>query len=191
RLAVPLPHELQLPVGAGQRRARRGAGGEPRRLHGPRGPRGAGPGAVRDAGRRGVQPRTAAAGDPTRGPGAAPAVVRHRGGRTRGHGRGRRLQLAVPAGLAPVQQAALRRRAGTGEARHLRPRSPPATRRGRIGPRPSSPPPLLPIGSASMTWYVLRRVLQMIPVFFGATLLVYFLVFFMPGDPIATLGGDK
>ncbi|MCT1998221.1 ABC transporter permease [Brachybacterium muris] len=42
-----------------------------------------------------------------------------------------------------------------------------------------------------MTWYVLRRVLQMIPVFFGATLLVYFMVFFMPGDPIAALGGDK
>src|SRR5690625_6132353 len=42
-----------------------------------------------------------------------------------------------------------------------------------------------------MTWYVLRRVLQMIPVFFGATFLVYFLVFFMPGDPIAALGGDK
>ncbi|MGO1285688.1 MAG: ABC transporter permease [Brachybacterium sp.] len=42
-----------------------------------------------------------------------------------------------------------------------------------------------------MTWYVLRRVLQMIPVFFGATLLVYFLVFYMPGDPVAALGGDK
>lgn len=42
-----------------------------------------------------------------------------------------------------------------------------------------------------MAWYVLRRVLQMIPVFFGATFLVYFLVFSMPGDPIAALGGDK
>ena len=42
-----------------------------------------------------------------------------------------------------------------------------------------------------MAWYVLRRVLQMIPVFFGATLLVYFLVFSMPGDPIAALGGNK
>ncbi|MGP9537644.1 ABC transporter permease [Brachybacterium sp. AOP43-C2-M15] len=42
-----------------------------------------------------------------------------------------------------------------------------------------------------MTWYVLRRVLQMIPVFFGATFLVYFLVFFMPGDPLSALGGDR
>ncbi|WP_394214471.1 ABC transporter permease [Brachybacterium vulturis] len=42
-----------------------------------------------------------------------------------------------------------------------------------------------------MAWYVLRRVLQMIPVFFGATFLVYFLVFSMPGDPIAALGGNK
>ena len=42
-----------------------------------------------------------------------------------------------------------------------------------------------------MTWYILRRLLQMIPVFFGATLLVYFMVFSMPGDPIAALGGDK
>lgn len=42
-----------------------------------------------------------------------------------------------------------------------------------------------------MAWYVLRRVLQMIPVFFGATFLVYFLVFLMPGDPIAALGGNK
>ncbi|MDN5685118.1 MAG: ABC transporter permease [Brachybacterium sp.] len=42
-----------------------------------------------------------------------------------------------------------------------------------------------------MAWYVIRRVLQMIPVFFGATFLVYFLVFSMPGDPIAALGGNK
>jgi oligopeptide transport system permease protein len=42
-----------------------------------------------------------------------------------------------------------------------------------------------------MAWYVIRRVLQMIPVFFGATFLVYFMVFSMPGDPIAALGGDK
>ncbi|MCC3272817.1 ABC transporter permease [Arthrobacter zhangbolii] len=42
-----------------------------------------------------------------------------------------------------------------------------------------------------MAGYVLRRVLQMIPVFFGATFLVYFLVFSLPGDPIAALFGDK
>ena len=42
-----------------------------------------------------------------------------------------------------------------------------------------------------MLWYVGRRVLQMIPVFFGATLLVYALVFLLPGDPIAALGGNR
>lgn len=42
-----------------------------------------------------------------------------------------------------------------------------------------------------MLWYVVRRLLQLIPVFFGATLLVYFLVFAAPGDPIAALSGGK
>lgn len=42
-----------------------------------------------------------------------------------------------------------------------------------------------------MAWYVIRRLLQMIPVFFGATFLVYFMVFSMPGDPVAALGGDR
>ena len=36
-----------------------------------------------------------------------------------------------------------------------------------------------------------RRLLQMIPVFFGATLLIYALVFLMPGDPVQALGGDR
>jgi len=39
--------------------------------------------------------------------------------------------------------------------------------------------------------YILKRLLQVIPVFIGATLLIYFLVFAMPGDPIAALFGDK
>lgn len=39
--------------------------------------------------------------------------------------------------------------------------------------------------------YIIRRLLQLIPVFFGATLLIYALVFLMPGDPIAALFGDK
>jgi oligopeptide transport system permease protein len=39
--------------------------------------------------------------------------------------------------------------------------------------------------------YILRRLLQLIPVFFGSTLLIYFMVFAMPGDPIAALFGDK
>ncbi|WP_308493595.1 ABC transporter permease [Microbacterium terrisoli] len=42
-----------------------------------------------------------------------------------------------------------------------------------------------------MLAYIVRRLLQLIPVFLGATLLIYFLVFAMPGDPIAALFGDK
>lgn len=42
-----------------------------------------------------------------------------------------------------------------------------------------------------MGWYVVRRLLQMIPVFLGATLLVYGLVFLIPGNPIQALAGEK
>lgn len=42
-----------------------------------------------------------------------------------------------------------------------------------------------------MLRYIGRRLLQMIPVFFGATLLLYGLVFLMPGDPVQALGGDR
>ena len=42
-----------------------------------------------------------------------------------------------------------------------------------------------------MLGYILRRLLQVIPVFFGATLLIYFLVFAMPGDPLLSLFGDR
>ena len=42
-----------------------------------------------------------------------------------------------------------------------------------------------------MLRYVGHRLLQMIPVFFGATLLIYALVFLMPGDPVQALGGDR
>jgi len=42
-----------------------------------------------------------------------------------------------------------------------------------------------------MSGYILRRLLQAIPVFFGTTLLIYFMVFAMPGDPIVALFGDK
>lgn len=42
-----------------------------------------------------------------------------------------------------------------------------------------------------MGWYIGKRILQMVPVFFGATLLIYAMVFAMPGDPIAALAGDK
>ncbi|MFC8044495.1 ABC transporter permease [Nocardia sp. NPDC057353] len=42
-----------------------------------------------------------------------------------------------------------------------------------------------------MGWYVGRRLLQMIPVFLGATLLVYGLVFLIPGNAIQALAGEK
>lgn len=42
-----------------------------------------------------------------------------------------------------------------------------------------------------MARYILRRVLQFIPVFLIATFIVYALVFAMPGDPIRALAGDR
>ena len=42
-----------------------------------------------------------------------------------------------------------------------------------------------------MLRYIGRRLLQTIPVFFGATFLIFALVYLMPGDPVAALGGDR
>ena len=42
-----------------------------------------------------------------------------------------------------------------------------------------------------MLRYAGRRLLQLIPVFFGATLLIYAMVFALPGDPVAAMGGDR
>lgn len=42
-----------------------------------------------------------------------------------------------------------------------------------------------------MLRFILRRLLQIIPVFLGATLLVYFLTFALPGDPIRALFGER
>lgn len=39
--------------------------------------------------------------------------------------------------------------------------------------------------------YIIRRLLQFIPVFFGATFLIYAAVFAIPGDPIRALFGDR
>ncbi len=50
---------------------------------------------------------------------------------------------------------------------------------------------LIPGGRLRVAVYILKRILQVIPVFLGATLLIYFMVFAMPGDPIAALFGDK
>lgn len=40
-----------------------------------------------------------------------------------------------------------------------------------------------------MVRYIGRRLLQLVPVFLGATLLIYAMVFALPGDPVAALGG--
>ncbi len=42
-----------------------------------------------------------------------------------------------------------------------------------------------------MLRYIARRLLQIIPVFFGTTFLIFVMVFALPGDPIAALGGGK
>lgn len=42
-----------------------------------------------------------------------------------------------------------------------------------------------------MTFYLVRRLLQAIPVLIGTTFLIYFMVFAMPGDPIRALFGDR
>src|SRR3984957_541514 len=42
-----------------------------------------------------------------------------------------------------------------------------------------------------MTWYIARRIAAMVPVFLGATLLIYGMVFLLPGDPLAAIAGDR
>ena len=42
-----------------------------------------------------------------------------------------------------------------------------------------------------MLRYIGRRLLQTIPVFFGATFLIFAMVYLMPGYPVAALGGDR
>lgn len=42
-----------------------------------------------------------------------------------------------------------------------------------------------------MGWYIARRIALMVPVFFGATLLIYGMVFLLPGDPLAAIAGDR
>ena len=42
-----------------------------------------------------------------------------------------------------------------------------------------------------MLRYIGRRLLHTIPVFFGATFLIFAMVYLMPGDPVAALGGDR
>ncbi|GAA1395082.1 ABC transporter permease [Kitasatospora putterlickiae] len=39
--------------------------------------------------------------------------------------------------------------------------------------------------------YVIRRLIQAIPVLIGATFLIYWLVFSLPGDPVQALAGEK
>lgn len=42
-----------------------------------------------------------------------------------------------------------------------------------------------------MAWYIVRRLLQMVPVFFGATLLIYFLIYKVTGGSVAGLAGER
>ncbi|HTL41101.1 MAG TPA: ABC transporter permease [Pseudolysinimonas sp.] len=42
-----------------------------------------------------------------------------------------------------------------------------------------------------MFWYIVRRLFQGIPVFFGSTFLIYAMVFAMPGNPILRMFGDR
>ncbi len=42
-----------------------------------------------------------------------------------------------------------------------------------------------------MTKYIIRRLLQMIPVILGSTFLIYFMVFALPGDPLAGKCGER
>ncbi|WP_207453505.1 ABC transporter permease [Desertivibrio insolitus] len=42
-----------------------------------------------------------------------------------------------------------------------------------------------------MLYYLVRRILQAIPVLIGTTFLIYFMVFAMPGNPILGLFGDR
>ncbi|KAA1251140.1 ABC transporter permease [Mycobacterium simiae] len=42
-----------------------------------------------------------------------------------------------------------------------------------------------------MGWYLTRRIAAMVPVFLGATLLIYGMVFLLPGDPVAAIAGDR
>ena len=42
-----------------------------------------------------------------------------------------------------------------------------------------------------MGWYITRRIAVMVPVFLGATLLIYGMVFLLPGDPVAAMAGNR
>jgi len=42
-----------------------------------------------------------------------------------------------------------------------------------------------------MIWYIVRRLLQGIPVFFGSTFIIFTMVFAMPGNPVLRMFGDR
>src|SRR5262249_46497007 len=44
---------------------------------------------------------------------------------------------------------------------------------------------------AELGWYIARRIAVMVPVFLGATLLIYGMVFLLPGDPLTAIAGDR
>jgi oligopeptide transport system permease protein len=56
----------------------------------------------------------------------------------------------------------------------------------------SAPSPRFDNGNwGSVGRYIIRRLLQFIPVFIGATLLIFTMVFALPGDPIRALAGER
>ena len=148
-------------------------------------------------------------GDPVQGPPGHPAVVLQRHRRLGRHGRA----TSSSAGTAcrcyyEITKRVIRPRAGTadsgttvgGGTSRSRPRlssavnvTPRTSTRRRLGrPRGVSSDgvpggcrvqPRHQRGGDSMLWYIGRRVLQVIPVFLGATLLIYAMVFALPGDP--------
>ncbi|MFT4285771.1 MAG: ABC transporter permease [Protaetiibacter sp.] len=42
-----------------------------------------------------------------------------------------------------------------------------------------------------MIWYIVRRLLQGIPVFFGSTFIIFSMVFLTPGNPVLRMFGDR
>ena len=42
-----------------------------------------------------------------------------------------------------------------------------------------------------MTTYIIRRILGLIPVLLGITVLVFFLIRMIPGDPVITMLGER
>jgi oligopeptide transport system permease protein len=60
-----------------------------------------------------------------------------------------------------------------------------------VGAKKASTNPILKVLFSPIAQFIFKRVLQAIPVFLGSTLIVYALIFLMPGDPVRAMFGDK